>query len=86
MLSKLVARVARLEVQAVKTVPAIFRYGWLKPLPQDFVGERHIVIVKREQTRSPYTEWCHFEERAGPGPDVDADGSFSLLLTERKTI
>jgi hypothetical protein len=22
--------------------PAVFRYGWVKPLPEDYAGERHI--------------------------------------------
>jgi Stress responsive A/B Barrel Domain len=38
----------------------------LKMLPEDYVGERHVVIVKREPTGASGTfEWCEFEERPG---------------------
>ena len=43
----------------------------LKTLPKDYVGERHVVIVKREPSGAPGNEWCEFEERPGPAP-VDA--------------
>lgn len=52
-------------------VPLI-RYGWLKTLPADYVGERHIVIVSQAPTRSPHFEWCKWGERRGPAP-FDAD-------------
>ena len=45
--------------------------GYLKTLPADYVGERHVVIVKREPSGAPNGEWCEFEERPGPAP-VDA--------------
>jgi hypothetical protein len=48
MKSKLVSRLERLEGRAEACEPAMLRYGWLKPLPKDFTGERHTVIVKRE--------------------------------------
>jgi hypothetical protein len=55
-------------------MPVMVRYGWLKPLPKDFTGERHTVTVKREST-GPNTEWCSFEERPGPAPPGSDDGS-----------
>jgi hypothetical protein len=51
-------------------------------LPNDFVGERHVVIVKRESTGSPYCEWCHFEERPGPAPPGSVDDACRVYLTE----
>src|SRR5579872_5445390 len=35
-------------------------------LPTDYVGERHVVIVKREPRGKG--EWCEFEKRPGPAP------------------
>ena len=66
----LLARLEKLDaILAPKLVPLI-RYGWLLPLPADYVGERHIVIVKQERTRSLHFEWCEWEERQGPAPSI----------------
>jgi hypothetical protein len=54
---------------APQLVPLI-RYGWLATLPADYVGERHIVTLQQERTRSPHFEWCEWEERPGPAPSV----------------
>jgi hypothetical protein len=62
--------------------PFVYRYGCLKALPNDFAGERHVVIVKRESTGSPYCEWCHFEERPGPAPPGSVDAACGVYLTE----
>jgi hypothetical protein len=61
-------RSSALEARTQAREPTIFRYGWVTPLPEDFTGERHTVIVMREATGSSNTEWCHFEERPGPVP------------------
>jgi hypothetical protein len=71
MRSALRSRVERLEVVAEPKKPQRFRSGYLKTLPADYVGERHVVIVKREPAGAPNGEWCEFEERPGPVP-VDA--------------
>ena len=63
------SRLERLEVTAEPKKPQLFRSGCLKTLPADYVGERHVVIVKREPSGNG--EWCEFEERPGPAP-VDA--------------
>ena len=55
------------------------RYGWLKHLPADFTGERHVAIIKREPTNRPNIEWCEFEERMGPPPNSD-EGSFCIYM------
>jgi hypothetical protein len=45
-------RLERLEKSlAVNQVRLLF-YGWLTTLPDDYVGERHTVIVKQEPTWS----------------------------------
>ena len=66
----LLTRLERLEAILAPTLVPLIRYGWLLPLPADYVGERHIVIVKQEPTRSPHYEWCEWEERPGPAPSV----------------
>ena len=63
------SRLERLEVRVEPKKPQLFRSGYLKTLPADYVGERHVVIVKREPSGNG--EWCEFEERPGPAP-VDA--------------
>ena len=63
------SRLERLEVRLEPKKPHFFRTGYLKTLPTDYVGERHVVIVKREPSGNG--EWCEFEERPGPAP-VDA--------------
>ena len=65
------SRLERLEVVVKPKKPQRFRSGALKTLPKDYVGERHVVIVKREPAGAPGNEWCEFEERPGPAP-VDA--------------
>jgi hypothetical protein len=63
------SRVERLEVVAEPKKPQRFRSGYLKTLPADYVGERHVVIVKREPAEATeQNEWCEFEERPGPAP------------------
>jgi hypothetical protein len=69
-------RLERLEVAVVPKKSQLIRSGYLKTLPADFVGERHVVIVKREPAgASGNFEWCEFEERPGPAP-VDAPRQF----------
>jgi hypothetical protein len=82
MKSDLLRRLEVLEGWMAPVVALIFfRYGWLHRLPKDFIGERHVVTVKVEPTRSPLFEWCEFEERPGPAPPAD-DRSFTVCLTK----
>jgi len=62
------SRLERLEVVVAAKKPQLFRSGYLKTLPTDYVGERHVVFVKREPAGAPGSEWCEFEERPGPAP------------------
>jgi hypothetical protein len=48
------------------------------------MGERHIVIVRREPTASPRFEWCEWEERPGRAP-VDAGDRVRRWLSQRPT-
>jgi len=79
--SRLLERIKRLEQMQELAKPSIFQSGWLKPLPKDYVGERHVVIVTREPTASN-GEWCRFEERPGPAPPDLDDSNFAVYLTE----
>ena len=49
------SRLERLEVRVEPKKPQLFRSGYLKTLPADYVGERHVVIVKREPSGAPET-------------------------------
>jgi hypothetical protein len=61
------------------------RSGYLKTLPADYVGERHVVIVKREPAgASGNFEWCEFEERPGPAPaDAQEEDCITIHLIYR---
>ena len=69
----LLTRLERLEAALAPKLVPLISYGWLLPLPADYVGERHIVTVSREPTRSPRFEWCEWEERPGPAPSDAED-------------
>jgi len=76
----LLARLERLEVRPDRRIPPVFRYGWLRSLPADYYGDRHVVIVKREPTKAPNIEWCEFEERPGRGPAVYDTGGMTVYF------
>ena len=70
----LIVRLERLEAILTPKLVPLIRYGWLLPLPADYVGERHIVIVQQEPTGSPHFDWCEWEERPGLAPSVPTVG------------
>jgi hypothetical protein len=75
------SRLERLEVVVAPKKPRRFRSGVLKTLPKDYVGERHVVIVKREPSGAPGNEWCEFEERPGPAPlDAQEDDCTTIYI------
>jgi hypothetical protein len=67
------ARLKHLEGQHYRSqgAVALFRYGWLTPLPPSFLGDKHIEMVSSHPTRNPQIEWCEFEERPGPPSSSD---------------
>jgi hypothetical protein len=81
MKSRLLRRLGILEARMAPVARTIFRYGYLKRLPADYMGERHTAIVKREPTGAPNVEWCHFEERPGRGPLHSEDNALTICLT-----
>ena len=78
------SRLERLEVIVEPKKPQRFRSGVLKTLPADYVGERHVVIVKREPSGAPNGEWCEFEERPGPAPvDAQEEDAITICIVYR---
>jgi hypothetical protein len=65
----LLTRLARLECRvALRKQPILFRFGHLRRLPQDYQGERHIVITKHLPNQGAQ-QWVDYEERPGPDPN-----------------
>jgi hypothetical protein len=74
MKSSLQSRLAKLEARKSSSTEKITRNGLLFLLPEDYVGERHVVMGSRMSTDRPNYEWCVFEEVPGPGPN-EAEGA-----------
>ena len=74
-------RLKRLETQTELNSEPALRLGVLKRLPEDYVGERHVVIVEREMPASDDGS-CAFEERPGPAPSGSDDGVPRVYLSE----
>ena len=67
----LLARLQRLELAATPVPQVCLQYGWLRKLPRDYQGERHIEIVKRLSIQDGL-EWVEAEEVPGPPNTVRA--------------
>jgi hypothetical protein len=59
---------------------AVFRYGTVKLLSENTVGERHIRISKSEPTALPGVEQCQFEEVPGSAL-VSDEHTFHVYLS-----
>ena len=71
MKAALLKRVQRLEeVRVVASQPPEFQVGYLKKLPAEYAGERHIVTVGRDPDGT--YQW---EERRGPEPRDGSHGN-----------
>ena len=68
----MVSRLARLE--RLSTVPRRLRiqYGYLKTLPDDYSGPRHVATVRQLPPGPASEDWFEWEERPGPEPATDA--------------
>jgi hypothetical protein len=82
MKTKLLSRLGRLENQYLEARQSVMQVGSLKKLPDDFVGERNVVVVKRQQTSTPGYESCKFEERPGPHPPGMRDQACRIYVAE----
>ena len=65
----LLSRLERLEVQtaAFASCQTRFRLGYLRRLPEDYKGERHVVVAKQLPSQNGQ-DWVEFEEVPGPEP------------------
>jgi hypothetical protein len=57
----------------------VVQYGYLKRLPRDFTGPRHVVTVRQIPPEelppaSRAETWFEWEERPGPDPDPKSAG------------
>jgi hypothetical protein len=82
MKARMLSRLERLETHPGLRPPCAFHIGLLKRLPEDYVGERHVVILEREPFSSFDTVECEFEERPGPVPPGSDDGVPRVYLSE----
>jgi hypothetical protein len=64
----LLNRLERLELRTRAEIPCRTRLGYLHRLPQDYRGERHVVVAKQLPDRGGQA-WAEFEEVPGPRPD-----------------
>ena len=78
-----VSRLARLErLSRLSTAPQRLRiqYGYLKTLPDDYIGPRHVVTVKQLPPRPDGEDRFEWEERPGPEPASNASDPDDDLL------
>ena len=81
MKSSLRSRLAKLEARN-RATEKIIREGLLFLLPDDYVGEKHVVLGSRRPTDLPNHEWCMFQEVPGPGPNEAEGANVLLCLSE----
>ena len=77
MRANLASRLRRLETRqiAVSERRRIVQFADVQRLPRSYVGERHLVQIDR-----PGSERPAYEERPGPGPDIETDPNTILVF------
>jgi hypothetical protein len=77
MRANLASRLHRLETRqnAVSKPRLIVQFADVARLPHNYVGERHLVQIDR-----PGSERPAYEERPGPGPDIETDPNTILVF------
>ena len=77
MRANLASRLRRLETRqiAVSERRRIVQFADVQRLPRSYVGERHLVKIDR-----PGSERPTYEERPGPGPDIEIDPNTILVF------
>ena len=83
--STLLARLERLEFRAAVSRKLKIRFGNLRRLPQDFRGERHMVIAKHLPSRSGQ-EWVEFEEIPEPAQCPDLDEYLNVVFVSSNSV
>jgi hypothetical protein len=83
-----VSRLTRLErLNRLSTAPLRLRieYGYLKTLPDDYAGRRHVVTLRRlPPGPGAYSgeDWYEWEERPGPEPVQTASSPNDEILLQ----
>ena len=77
----LATRVARLEATTHAAEQVRLRIGYLPTLPENFVGQRHVIILSRHRTGDGI-ETCLCEERPGPAPAGTETPNCHVFLNE----
>jgi hypothetical protein len=77
MRANLASRLRRLETRRIEDSEKrlIVRFADVERLPRSYVGERHLVQIDR-----PGSERPAYEERPGPGPDIEIDPNTILVF------
>jgi hypothetical protein len=63
----LLRRLKKLEEAIPPLQPQTIRYRFVRPLPKDYVGERHFIEENIQET-APGFEMCDLVEYPGPAP------------------
>jgi hypothetical protein len=73
----LACRLRRLETRQIPVSKPrlIVQFADVARLPHSYVGERHLVQIDR-----PGSERPTYEERPGPGPDIEIDPNIILVF------
>jgi hypothetical protein len=78
MRANLASRLRRLETRQTaisEKARPIIQFADVERLPRSYVGERHLVQIDR-----PGSERPAYEERPGPGPDIEIDPNTILVF------
>ena len=75
------SRLKRLELKRKPVRRSVIQMGVIKRLPDDFTGEKH-VVVSNPRLVDPFLEYCDFEEQPGPAPRGGHDEACKVFVTE----
>jgi hypothetical protein len=77
------SRVTKLESELRRDEEPPMRMGYvIRELERNYVGERHMAVVRVVGNDSYGREWCEVEERPGPAPSTPAERLPVVSLTE----
>jgi len=77
------ARVEQLETELKRDEELPMRMGYIiRELGRDYVGERHMAVVRVVGKDQSDREWCEVEERPGPAPAEPAERLPLVYYTE----
>jgi hypothetical protein len=77
------SRIAKLEWELRRDEELAMRMGYvIRELGCDYVGERHMAVVRVVGKDQSGREWCEVEERPGPAPAEPAERLPVVNFTE----